>query len=273
VRWTREELETWGGREALDADAEPVGHIYAVFVDDDSRAARWLAVRTGAHGDDVTPVPVDGAEPTGAAIRLPHPAATIRAAAHVAPGRDLTPEEDRQLVAFYGLAPAPTPSPRPAGGGPGVDAAVLEGLRSAHALEREAYNRLQSLISTLEDAELQHDVARHLTETEGHAAAVSGRLEQLESAPSSLQDALGVVTGKGASMAGAIASGKDPGDLLRDALAFERRECAVYTELAATARGAGDGATAEIAEKIRADEEAMAETVAGALRRMGQPTD
>jgi hypothetical protein len=66
MRWTLEELDTWRGREVLDADAEPVGEVVSTFVDDQTRAPRWLAVRTGAHGDDLSPVPIEGAEPTGA---------------------------------------------------------------------------------------------------------------------------------------------------------------------------------------------------------------
>ena len=53
MRWTLAELESWRGREALDGDAEPAGEIVATFVDEHSGAPRWLAVRTGAHGDDV----------------------------------------------------------------------------------------------------------------------------------------------------------------------------------------------------------------------------
>jgi ferritin-like metal-binding protein YciE len=263
MRWTRSELDSWRGLEALDAEAQPAGEIVATFVDEDSGAPRWLAVRTGAHGEDVTPVPIDDAEPTGAAIRLGHPIGRIEAAPHVALGGSLTHEQDHELCLFYGLQPPPAPAPHPAGAGPGVDEGVVSALRDAHALEREAHGRLQSLLSTLDDAELQHVVARHLTETEGHAAAVAGRLEQLDTAPSSLRDVLGIATAKGSPSPGATEG------LLRDALEFERRECSAYTELAATARAAGDDQTAQIAEKIRADEEAMAETIAASLRRLG----
>ncbi|HET8537720.1 MAG TPA: DUF892 family protein [Solirubrobacteraceae bacterium] len=269
MRWTREELDTWRGRAALDADAEPVGEVVATFVDDDTGRPRWLAVRTGAHGDDLSPVPVDDAEPTGTAIRLAHPVATIMSAPHVPADQGLTHDQDDALCSLYGLEPKPRPRPNPPGGGPGADDAVISALRDAHALEREAHTRLQSLIKALDDAELQHDVDRHLLETEGHTAAIAGRLEQLEAGPSALQDALGSVTGMGASVAGVVLTGKDPGDLLRDALEFERRECAAYRDLIQTARDAGDGTTAAIAEKIHADEEAMAETIAASLRRMG----
>jgi ferritin-like metal-binding protein YciE len=265
MRWTLEELDAWRGHEVLDGDAERVGEVVATFVDEDSRAPRWLAVRTGAHGDDVSPVPFDGAEPTGAAIRVPHPVAMVVAAPHVASAADLTADQDRELCSFYGLEAPPPPRPHPVGGAPGVDDAVVAALRDAYALERQAHARLQSLIKALDDEELKHDVARHLTETEGHAAAIAGRLEQLEEAPSSVREMLGV--------AEAVAT--PPGetaDLLRAALEFERRECATYVDLTGTARDAGDDATAAIAEKIRADEEAMAETIAAALRRMGEPS-
>lgn len=199
---------------------------------------------------------------------MAHPVATIMAAPHVPADTDLTPDQDRQLCSFYGLEEPPPPSPNPPGGGPGADASVIAALRDAHALERDALGRLQSLVSSLDDDELQHDVARHLTETEGHEAAIGGRLEQLEAGPSALQDALGAATARAASVA---ATGGDTAGELRDALEFERRECAAYADLIQTARDAGDGATAQIAEKIRADEEAMAETIAAALRRMGEP--
>jgi hypothetical protein len=103
MRWTLEQLDGWLGREALDADGDTVGTITTTFVDEDNGAPRWLGVRTGEHGDDLTLVPIEGAEPTGAAIRLPHPAATIRAAPHVPRADGLSPETDGQLVSFYGL--------------------------------------------------------------------------------------------------------------------------------------------------------------------------
>jgi ferritin-like metal-binding protein YciE len=270
VRWTLAELDAWRGREALDAEAQPVGRIVSTFVSQESGKPRWLAVETGAHGHEVTPVPIEGAEPTGGAIRFPHPADTILAAPHLN-GADLAAEQDRQLVAFYGLEEPPPPRPQPPGAGPRPSPAVIDALRAAHALEREAHSRLQSLISTLGDVELQHDAARHLTETDGHAAAIAGRLEQLEAAPSGLRDMLGMATAKGVSLVSRSVTGSRTAHLLRDALGFERRECGFYDELAATARGAGDSATEAIAVRIRADEEAMAETLAGALRRMGQP--
>jgi ferritin-like metal-binding protein YciE len=263
MRPTPAELRDWIGREALDAEAEPIGHVVATFVGQDSGAPRWLAVQTGAHGEDVTPVPIDGAEPTGRAIRFPHSAQAIRAAPHQSLTQDLTAGQDRELEAFYGLVPPPPERPLPPGGGPGVDPSVVAALRDAHALEREAIGRLQSLISSLGDAELQHDIARHLTETEGHEAALAGRLEQLEDSPPLLRDVLHRAQAVAAPPGGTA-------DLLRDALEFERRECATYDELVATARRAGDGSTAQIAQKIRADEEAMAETIRGSLRRMGQ---
>jgi ferritin-like metal-binding protein YciE len=264
VRPTLAELQSWAGREALDADAEPIGEVVATFVGEASGAPQWLAVQTGAHGDDVTPVPIEGAEPTGRAIRFPHPADTIRAAPHQSLTEDLTPDQDRELEIFYGLTDEPPEQPLSSGGGPGADPSVLAALKKAHALEREAISRLQSLVSSLDDAELQHDAARHLTETEGHEAALAGRLEQLEAAPSSLRDALGIATAKGTPSTSATDV------LLREALEFERRECSVYDELAATARSAGDGATEQIAQKIRADEEAIAASLAGALRRIGE---
>jgi ferritin-like metal-binding protein YciE len=261
VRPTLAELQSWAGREALDADAEPIGRVVATFVGQASGAPRWLAVQTGAHGDDITPVPIEGAEPTGRAIRFPHAVAAIRAAPHQSLTEDLTPDQDRELEVFYGLTADAPQQPLPSGGGPGADPSVVAALRQAHALEREAISRLQSLVSSLDDAELQHEAARHLTETEGHEAALAGRLEQLEAAPSSLRDLL-------AHAKPTLPSGTPA--ILRDALEFEQRECAAYGELAATARSAGDGATEQIAQKIRADEEAMAASLAGALRRIGE---
>jgi ferritin-like metal-binding protein YciE len=266
VRWTAAELRSWHGREALDAEAEPVGEVAGTLTEPGTGAPRWLAVRTGAHGDEVTPVPAEGAEPTGTAVRLPHPAATIRAAPHLPPPGEIAAGQAEQIDAFYGeVAPAPD-RPQPAGGGMGTDPAVVESLRAIHALEREALTRLQGLQSTIEDREILHDVALHLSETEEHEAAVAGRLEELGAGPSHLRDAGGAITAKAADVKAKLARA-DLAALLEDALAFEQRECAAYDGLAEAARAAGDDRTGLLAERNRADERAMADTIATSLRR------
>ncbi len=269
MRRTLAQLESWRGREALDAQAEPVGDVAATFVGEANGAPRWLAIQTGAHGDDVSLVPIDGAEPTGSAIRLAYPAEMIRAALHLSAGAELSTAQDEQLVAYYaGGEPAP-PAPRAPGPGPGADHAVIAALRAIHALEREALARLRGLRAALADAELSHDVGRHLRETEAHEAGVAARLAELDSPRSGLRNVVGVLSARTTAVKAKVASA-DVATLLRGALDFERREREAYFELAGVARSADDGRSRRLAERNGADELAMAETLTAALRRIGE---
>ncbi|HVL65049.1 MAG TPA: DUF892 family protein [Actinomycetota bacterium] len=108
----------------------------------------------------------------------------------------------------------------------------------------------------------------HLEETRGHAMLVRERLEQKGAHRSPMQAAYGVVQN---ALKQGLTLAKAPVDVLRggrdrvekqlrnamDEVMTEGLEIAAYDAIEATARAAGDEATAELAVRIRADEEQM----------------
>src|SRR5918994_7813102 len=139
---------------------------------------------------------------------------------------------------------------------------VVKYLRDAHALEAQA---LQLLESGPEIAELEPlaDVFRaHLDETREQQRLIEERLSALGSRPSRFQAAAMRV---GALNLGTFfkAQPDTPAKLAGFAYAFEALETGAYELLARTARRAGDEETAALAERIRGEEQAAAERVAG----------
>lgn len=268
MRPTVEDVRSWTGRDVVDAEGHELGRLMGAFLDAGDRP-RWLAVQAG--DGEVVPVPVEGVEPTGGAVRAAALGKTVRGAPRLALQDELTDELERRLEAHYGVGgDDATPSPQPA---PDVEAgaqeAIVERLREAYALESEALLRLQTLVSVVEDDEVQHDATLHTAQTEMHRTGVQARLAALEASSSTLHDAAHAAK---ASLAGLVEKiHGNPVVAVRDAEAFERREAAFYAELEELARAAGDTATADLAAGHRADEEAMAVRFAGSIPRLDSP--
>jgi ferritin-like metal-binding protein YciE len=109
--------------------------------------------------------------------------------------------------------------------------------------------------------ELQQPLTRHRDETREHIARLEERLEAYGERPSKAKDA--------AMMFGALGLGAlnkirtdTAGKVARDGYAAEHLEIAAYELLERVATRAGDEETAEVARRNRADEEAMAATLA-----------
>ncbi len=90
------------GASVTSVDGEDVGRIDQVFLDDGSGRPRWITVRTGMLGLGHRFVPLEGADPDGAGLRVPYSKDTIKHAPDV--GIDaghLSSEDERRLTAHY----------------------------------------------------------------------------------------------------------------------------------------------------------------------------
>jgi ferritin-like metal-binding protein YciE len=139
---------------------------------------------------------------------------------------------------------------------------IVKYLRDAHALEGQAAQLLESGPKIAGFEELSRVFEEHLEETREHQRLVDGRLQALGSGPSRFQS--------GAMRIGALNLGAffkaqpdSPVKIAGFAYAFEALEVGAYELLARTARRTGDEETAGMAERIRAEEQAAAERVAG----------
>jgi ferritin-like metal-binding protein YciE len=143
---------------------------------------------------------------------------------------------------------------------------LVKYLADAHALEAQAIELLERAPQIGGDPELERVYREHLEETRAHQRLVRERLEAHGSGPSALKDA--------AMRLGALNWGMffqahpdTPGKLAAFAFGFEHLEIAGYEELKRVAQRAGDEATVEVADRILAQERAVADKIAAAFGR------
>jgi ferritin-like metal-binding protein YciE len=138
---------------------------------------------------------------------------------------------------------------------------LVKYLRDAHALESQALQLLETGPQISELDALAEVFREHLEQTREHQRLVDERLAAHDARPSRFQ--------AGAMRAGALNLGTffkaqpdTPAKLAGFAYAFEALEAGAYELLARVARRAGDEETAQVAERILAEERIAAERVA-----------
>ena len=140
-------------------------------------------------------------------------------------------------------------------------ASLAEYLSDVHAMEVQAAAQMRSAPDLAGDSELARAFAEHCTETERHEALIRERLEAHGEKPSRIEDLLGAVSGKGFVLF-ARAQPDTPGKLATHAFSYEHMELAAYDLLARVAEREGDAETVAVAERIRAEEDAMSARIA-----------
>jgi ferritin-like metal-binding protein YciE len=131
-------------------------------------------------------------------------------------------------------------------------------LSDAHSIEEQALAQLRTAPDVAGEAGLAAALAEHCKETETHERLVRERLDALGETPSRVKDLIMAVGGKGF-LVFARSQPDTPGKLAAHAYSYEHLEIASYELLARVAERAGDTETVVMADRIRADEEGMAE--------------
>ncbi len=138
---------------------------------------------------------------------------------------------------------------------------LVDYIEDAHAMEQNVHQMLGSMIATTQDEEILQELEHHRMETERHEQLLRERLQALGRDTSVRKEAQ--------SLAGALTKGvmdqvrgDKAGKNARDGFITEHMEIASYELLERLAQRAGDEETAEVARRIRADEEAMAQKIA-----------
>jgi uncharacterized protein (TIGR02271 family) len=92
----------WIGRDAYDPDGDKVGEITDIYYDDATGRPEWLAIKTGLFGMKRTFVPIHGSQPHGDGdLRLAFDKDMVKDAPRVDPEGHLSPDEERDLWAYY----------------------------------------------------------------------------------------------------------------------------------------------------------------------------
>jgi ferritin-like metal-binding protein YciE len=142
-----------------------------------------------------------------------------------------------------------------------LDDQLTKYLTDVHALEVQALAQLRAVPRLAGDPALERTFREHCVETERHEALVRERLAAHGATPSRVEDLLGAVSGKGFVLF-ARAQPDTPGKLAAHAFSYEHLELAAYDLLERVAERAGDTETAEMARRIRAEEDAMGRRLA-----------
>jgi ferritin-like metal-binding protein YciE len=138
-----------------------------------------------------------------------------------------------------------------------VSGQLVRYLADAHSIEEQALAQLRSAPDIAGEERLAAALGAHLLETETHERLVRERMSALGESPSRLKDMIMAIGGKGFVIF-ARSQPDTPGKLAAHAYSYETLEVASYELLARVARSAGDSETADMADRIRGDEERMA---------------
>ena len=138
---------------------------------------------------------------------------------------------------------------------------LLDYIEDAHAMEQSVLRMLDSMISTTPDPEIEQMLRHHKDQTEVHEQRLRERLEALGRGTSTRKEMQTVANAwiKGAADK---ARGDQAGKNARDGYITESMEIASYELLERLANRTGDTQTAEVARQNRAEDEAMAQSIA-----------
>lgn len=138
---------------------------------------------------------------------------------------------------------------------------LIQWLRDAHAMEKQAETMLEAQASRLEHyPELRQRIREHISETQNQARRLETCIERLGSGTSTMKDTAGKMTAMMQGLGGALAGD----EVVKGSMAgytFEHFEISAYTTLIAAAEEAGDQQTASVCREILQEEKAMADWI------------
>jgi ferritin-like metal-binding protein YciE len=143
-----------------------------------------------------------------------------------------------------------------------LDEQITKYLTDVHSIEEQALAQMRLAPRVAGDAELKRIFAEHLRETEEHERLVREQLERRGAAPSAVKDVAGRIGGWGMILFARV-NPDTPGKLAMHAYSYEHMELAAYELLRRIAERAGDEPVRAMAERIGAQERAMADRIGG----------
>jgi ferritin-like metal-binding protein YciE len=142
-----------------------------------------------------------------------------------------------------------------------IDEQITKYLTDIHSIEEQALAQMKLAPRIAADPELKRIFAQHLTETEEHERLVREQLDARGAKPSTVKDVAGRVGGWGMILFAKV-NPDTPGKLAMHAYSYEHMELAAYELLRRIAERGGDEPVRAMAERIGAQERAMADRIA-----------
>jgi uncharacterized protein (TIGR02271 family) len=100
---TMTDISGWRGHDVVDPSGEKIGRIEDIYLDEQTNAPEWLAVRTGLFGHRVSFVPMAEAQAAGDDVTVPYTKAQVKDAPNAEPDGLLSEQEEAALYDYYGL--------------------------------------------------------------------------------------------------------------------------------------------------------------------------
>jgi hypothetical protein len=91
------------GTTVIGGDGQKLGSVDAVYYDNATDRAEWVAVRSGLFGTRVTLVPLRRADYADDELRVPFDKVQLKNAPHHDPGRELSSSDEADLYRYYGI--------------------------------------------------------------------------------------------------------------------------------------------------------------------------
>jgi hypothetical protein len=104
-------LDRWRRLSVVDRGGATVGTISEFYLDRETGQPTWALVNTGLFGTKQTFVPLLQAIELRDGLQVPYEKGHIKGAPQIDPDGELTPEEEAELLAHYGVDDGPATEP------------------------------------------------------------------------------------------------------------------------------------------------------------------
>jgi len=97
------QIDQVAGSDAYGSDGSKIGSVGQVYLDDQTGQPAWVTVNTGLFGMNESFIPLSDASFSGDRLTVPFDKDKVKNAPNVASDGHLSPEEERELYAYYGV--------------------------------------------------------------------------------------------------------------------------------------------------------------------------
>ncbi len=97
------QIDQVSGTDAYDSNGRKLGEVGEIYLDDQTGRPSWMTVDTGQFGTDQSFIPLSDASLAGDRLTVPYDKDKVKGAPHVSADGHLSPDEERELYAYYGV--------------------------------------------------------------------------------------------------------------------------------------------------------------------------
>src|SRR4051794_5376738 len=101
---TTSDVRGWIDQELVGQDDKKIGKIDQVYVDRETGDPKFLAVKTGLFGSNVSFVPIDAARSDGGRISVPYTKDQVKDSPNIDADADLSESEEQRIFEHYELS-------------------------------------------------------------------------------------------------------------------------------------------------------------------------